>query len=51
MRRKADARTTDLRPVIEDLRAEGHTSMRQLAAALTERGIRTPMGRNGRRLR
>jgi len=44
-RRKADARANDLVPVIEELRAEGHTSLRQLAAGLTGRGIRTPQGR------
>jgi DNA invertase Pin-like site-specific DNA recombinase len=44
--RKATARAADLMPVIEDLRAEGRGSLRQLAAGLTERGIRTPMGRS-----
>lgn len=43
--RKATARAADLMPVIDDLRAEGRASLRQLAAGLTERGIRTPMGR------
>jgi DNA invertase Pin-like site-specific DNA recombinase len=42
---KATARAVDLMPVIEDLRAEGRGSLRQLADGLTERGIRTPMGR------
>jgi DNA invertase Pin-like site-specific DNA recombinase len=46
MAAKADARAADLMPIIEDLRAEGRTSLRQLAAGLTERGIRTPMGRD-----
>ena len=44
-RRKADARAVDLMPVIEELQSEGHVSLRQLAAALTERGIRTARGR------
>jgi hypothetical protein len=44
--RKADALATDLMPVIEDLRAEGRVSLRQLAAGLTERGLHTPMGRD-----
>jgi DNA invertase Pin-like site-specific DNA recombinase len=43
--RKATARAADLMPVIEDLRAEGRSSLRELAAGLTERGIRTPLGR------
>jgi DNA invertase Pin-like site-specific DNA recombinase len=43
--RKADERAADLMPIIDDLRAEGRTSLRQLAAGLIERGIRTPMGR------
>jgi DNA invertase Pin-like site-specific DNA recombinase len=38
--RKANARAADLMPVIEDLRAEGRESLRQLAAGLTERGKR-----------
>jgi hypothetical protein len=44
--RKADARAADLLPVIEDLRAEGRTSLRQIALGLTERGIRTAWGRS-----
>jgi hypothetical protein len=44
--RDANARAADLVPVIDDLRAEGRRSLRQLAAGLTERGIRTPMGRS-----
>jgi DNA invertase Pin-like site-specific DNA recombinase len=44
--RKADARAADLMPLIEDLRAERCLSLRQLAAGLTERGIRTPLGRD-----
>ena len=44
--RKADARAADLLPVIEDIRAEGRTSLRQIARRLTERGIRTAWGRD-----
>jgi hypothetical protein len=44
--RKADARATDLLPVIEDIRAEGRTSLRQIALGLTGRGIRTAWGRD-----
>ena len=47
--RKADARAADLLPVIEDIRAEGRTSLRQIALGLTERGIRTAGGATGRR--
>jgi hypothetical protein len=35
--RKADARAANLLPVIEDIRAEGRTSLRQIALGLTER--------------
>jgi DNA invertase Pin-like site-specific DNA recombinase len=42
--RKADARAADLLPVIEDIRAEGRTSLRQIARGLTERSIRTAWG-------
>jgi DNA invertase Pin-like site-specific DNA recombinase len=44
--RKADARAEDLMPVIQDIRAEGRTSLRQIALGLTERGILTPRGRD-----
>lgn len=44
--RIADARAADLLPVIEDIRADGAVSLRQIALSLTERGIRTPRGRN-----
>jgi DNA invertase Pin-like site-specific DNA recombinase len=43
--RKADARAADLLPVIEDIRGEGNTSLRQIAAGLMARGIKTPRGR------
>ena len=32
--------------MIEDIRAEGRTSLRQIARGLTERGIRTAWGRD-----
>ncbi len=41
---KAMARAADVRPIITSLRAEGVTSLAQLAAALTERGIPTSRG-------
>jgi DNA invertase Pin-like site-specific DNA recombinase len=41
---KADRFAEDLRPDIEELRAEGARSLRQLAAGLNERGCRTPRG-------
>ena len=41
---RAAARAADIRPIIADLRAEGVTSLAQLAAALTECGIPTSRG-------
>jgi len=38
----ADAHAADLLPVVEDLRAKGYHSLRQLASALNERDFRTP---------
>jgi hypothetical protein len=40
----ADQFATDLAPVIADIRAAGHTSLRGMAAELTARGIRTRRG-------
>jgi Recombinase len=40
----AAAFTADLAPVIDDIRAAGHTSLRAIAAELTVRGIRTRRG-------
>jgi DNA invertase Pin-like site-specific DNA recombinase len=37
----ADAFAADLAPVIADIRAAGHTSLRTIATELTSRGIRT----------
>ena len=42
--RKAAARAADLSPIIAEIRAAGRTSLGQIAAALNERGIRTPHG-------
>lgn len=41
----ADRLAADLAPVIEDLRAKGHCSLRELAAGLNERRMRTARGR------
>jgi Recombinase len=41
---KADSRAADLRPVIEEIRASGCMSLRQIAAALNDRGIVTARG-------
>lgn len=41
---RARARAEDLRGVVEELAAEGVTSLRGIAAALNERGIPTPRG-------
>ena len=40
----ADGFAADLTAVVEDIRAEGHTSLRTIAAELTARGIRTRQG-------
>ena len=47
-RAKADRRAADVMPVITDLRASGATSLRQVAAALNERGIPTARDSNGK---
>lgn len=39
--------SADLAPVLADIRVEGHTSLRAVAAELTARGIRTRRGGNG----
>jgi DNA invertase Pin-like site-specific DNA recombinase len=41
---KARERLSDLRPVIAELQAGGSLSLRQLAAALNERGVPAPRG-------
>ena len=41
---KAAERSVDLAPIIADLRANGATSFRDLAASLNERGIPTARG-------
>jgi Recombinase len=43
--RAADSRGYELSPVIEELRAAGSRSLREIAAGLTERRIPTPRGR------
>jgi hypothetical protein len=45
-RREASAenRALDLMPVIESIKEEGATSLRQIAVVLNERGITTPRG-------
>jgi DNA invertase Pin-like site-specific DNA recombinase len=43
-KRRAAERARDLAPVIEELRASGLTTLREMAAALTERGIPTARG-------
>lgn len=42
--RNAAKRAEDVQPIIEAIRAEGNTSLRQIAAALNERGITTARG-------
>ncbi|EKS29760.1 recombinase family protein [Afipia felis] len=41
---KAQERAVDLAPVLEEMRRDGITSLRAIAAALTEKGIPTPRG-------
>jgi hypothetical protein len=43
-RRAADARATDLAPIIAELRAAGAESLRAIAAGLNARGIPTARG-------
>src|SRR4051794_639843 len=42
--RKAAARAVDLRPVVEEIKASGRTSLRAVAAELDARGIPAPLG-------
>jgi hypothetical protein len=42
---RADARATDLAPLIAELRASGVTTLHGIAAALNARKIPTPRGR------
>jgi DNA invertase Pin-like site-specific DNA recombinase len=42
--RKAESRASDLAPIIEELKASGAVSLRQIAAGLNSRGIRTARG-------
>jgi DNA invertase Pin-like site-specific DNA recombinase len=41
---KAKRRAADISPIVEDIRAGGAVSLRQIAAALNERNIRTAQG-------
>lgn len=41
---KADKRAADIKPVLLDIRAGGHTSMQQIADELNSRAILTPRG-------
>jgi DNA invertase Pin-like site-specific DNA recombinase len=41
---KANNRTSDLLPIIEELKAAGAVSLRQIAAGLNDKGIRTARG-------
>jgi len=40
----ADSRTSDLAPITEELKAAGAVSLRQIAAGLNDKGIRTAQG-------
>jgi DNA invertase Pin-like site-specific DNA recombinase len=42
--KKAESRASDLAPIIEELKASGSVSLRQIAAGLNSRGIRTARG-------
>jgi hypothetical protein len=42
--KKADSRAADLAPIIEELKAAGAVSLRQIAAGLNTKGIRTARG-------
>jgi DNA invertase Pin-like site-specific DNA recombinase len=44
IRQKADSHAADLKPIIDSLAAENITSLGAIAAALNERGMRTPRG-------
>jgi len=45
VRAKARKRAEEVRPVIEEARRTGHTSLRKIARYLNEQGIPTPFGR------
>jgi hypothetical protein len=42
---KANNRTSDLLPIIEELKAAGAVSLRQIAAGLNDKGIKAAWGR------
>ncbi len=43
---RSKAKARDLAPIIEELRASGATSLRQIAAGLNAKGIRTARGKD-----
>jgi Recombinase len=44
VRANAERRALNLRTIVDDLRSQGCTSVRSIAAQLNERGILTPRG-------
>jgi len=44
-RAKANGRAADLAPIVEEIMTSGRSSLREIAAALNDRGIPTPAGR------
>jgi hypothetical protein len=44
LKASAESRANDLMPVIESIKADGRTSLRQIAIALNERNIPTVRG-------
>ena len=42
----AKSRAEELRDVVEDMRAEGHTTLKAIAAEMNKRGFTTPRGGN-----
>jgi len=44
LKASAEHRAANLRTIVDDLRAQGITSVRAVAAELNERGILTPRG-------
>jgi Recombinase len=44
IRSKAQGRAENLRAIVDDMRAQGIVSIRQIAEALNTRGILTPRG-------
>jgi hypothetical protein len=44
LRERADQAARDLQPIIEEIKASGATSLRQIGQGLRERGIPSPRG-------